>query len=287
MSRADVAGDERRPDHAAVRVHHQADLVGPPAQPGRGAPRRRQHRDLGDRLVRELADRPDVDAEEEVAHRAVGDDHRLVDLVPVDAVLAVEVAQLVVEGPAQGQQHRAREVLLVRDAGHDVAAAEALRVLERGAGRSACPVSRSMSWTTTVVVPMSMARPRTCARAQVDRLAGVADGELVGGDDRVEPDVRLVRRPEDAHPAADDRRTRRRWSGPRSGPGTRAGTGPSGRPRARCAARARSPPCADLDDALPAAPGPPARRGHRGRDLVGVVEQGASPRPAVDARSRG
>ena len=37
---ADVTGDDRRADHAAVRVHEQPDLVAAPAQPGRVALRR-------------------------------------------------------------------------------------------------------------------------------------------------------------------------------------------------------------------------------------------------------
>ena len=56
---------------------------------------------------------------------------RLVHLVAVDAQRQVHVAQLVVEAAAERIAQLAGVVALVRDARHHVAAAEALRVLQR------------------------------------------------------------------------------------------------------------------------------------------------------------
>ena len=93
---------------------------------------------LRDRLVGHLPDRRDVEVEEEVAHRRVRDDHRLVDLVTVDPQLEVGVAQRLVQAATQRLAHRAGMVALIGDARHDVAAAEALRVLERATGHDPC-----------------------------------------------------------------------------------------------------------------------------------------------------
>ncbi len=54
-----------------------------------------------DRLVRALADRGDVEAEEEIAHRRVADHDDLVDLAAVDRLALVELAELPVERAAR------------------------------------------------------------------------------------------------------------------------------------------------------------------------------------------
>ncbi len=266
------------PDHASVRVHEQPDLVAAAADPGgRRAPG--EHRDLGDRLVRELPDRRDVDAEVQVAHRAVGHDHGLVDLVAIDAVLAIQVAQLVVEGAAQGEAHRAREVRLVRDAGHDIAAAEPLWVLDGRAGQGVAGQEVD-DLEDDRRGPDVDGQAQDVVASQVDRLAVVADGHVVRGHDRIEADVRLIRRPQDAHPPADDRELDVARDVLDLGLAGQAElaleVGLGLRSRGESLA-----PLADLDDALATAPRPPARGRHRARDLVGIVEQG----PTGDERA--
>ncbi len=85
---------------------------------------------LGDRAVRDVAHGPDVEAEEQVAHRGVAHDEGVHQLAPVDAELAAQPLELVVERPAEREAHLARHVAVVADAGHHVRPAEPLRVLE-------------------------------------------------------------------------------------------------------------------------------------------------------------
>ncbi len=129
--RADMGRDQRPARDAGLRVHEHAQLVGAARDHRRGGlavpPRR-----LGHRAVRQPPDRPDVQPEGEVAHRGVAD-HQHVDEPPaVDAQLRAESLQLVVERTPEGLAQLAGELGLVRDPGHDVAAAEPLRVLDRG-----------------------------------------------------------------------------------------------------------------------------------------------------------
>jgi len=75
-------------------------------------------------------DRRHVQPEREIAHRGIAHDDDLRDLVAVDVPRGVEAGELVVERAAEGPAELARMLVVVRDARHDVAAAEALRVLE-------------------------------------------------------------------------------------------------------------------------------------------------------------
>ena len=199
----DVARDQRRADDPAMGVHEEPDLVRPAPHPGRwrlagtGCP-------FGQRLVRPLTHRRDVDPEEQVAHRAVGHDDGLVDLVAIDAMLQVEVAQLVVQRPSESEAHRPGEVLLIRDAGHHVAAAEALRVLERASGDGAA--GQQVDELEDDGRGADIDRQSEDMRSPgVDRLARVADGHVVGGDGRVGHRRHDARRSENPHPPPDDR----------------------------------------------------------------------------------
>ena len=85
---ADVAGDERR-----RRTTRPCGWIRRPSSWARrsrlvdgGPPLRDRH--LGNRAERRAAERRHVEAEEEVAHRGVADDHGLEDLVAVDAAAA-------------------------------------------------------------------------------------------------------------------------------------------------------------------------------------------------------
>ena len=127
---ADVRADERSAVHVGARKYPQPELPSLDVQ-RRGGPLPGQHFQLGNRLVGFFADRLDVEAEEQVAHRRVADDDPLVDAPRPYLDAAAHVAdfkvdarhdsllQLTVEGPA-----------VVRNTVHDVAAAEALRVFE-------------------------------------------------------------------------------------------------------------------------------------------------------------
>ncbi len=265
-----MAGDQGRAHHPAIRIHQQPGLVGAPTEPRR---RRAsvEHGPFGQRLVRELADRSDVDTKEQVAHRAVADDDRLVHLVAIDPQLAVEIAQLVVQRAAHRESHGPGEVLLVRDAGHHVAAAEALRVLER---------ARRQDGASQQVDQLDHdgRRPDVDGEAQdvlaakVDRLAGIADREIVGGDDGIQPGRGVAGRAEDPDLAADDRKLDviidglddRLAGEPERPPEVELGLG---------ARREVVGALADLDDALAAAAGATARCRHCGRDLVRIVEE--------------
>ena len=90
------------------------------------------HGRLGHGPVRDPADRPHVEPEDQVAHRGVAHDDGVHEPAAVDAQLRAEAPELVVERAPQRLAQLARELVVVRDAGHDVAAAEPLRVLERG-----------------------------------------------------------------------------------------------------------------------------------------------------------
>ena len=232
-----------------------------------------EQRLLGHRLVGHLADGRDVEAEVEVAHRGVGHDHRLVDLVPIDAQLEVQVTKRVVEAAPERCPHRAGVVALVRDPRHDVAAAEALRVLER-ATRHRPPGEQVDEMERDRGRADVDREPEHVLAGQVDGDAVVADRVVVEGDDGVDLGQGGVTASEDAHAPADDReldvqvgRLDARLAGePEVGRQVRLGLGARGQ---RIAA------LADLDDALTAAPRAPAGLGHRDRDLVGVVEERA------------
>jgi hypothetical protein len=73
---ADVARDERRRPDAAARVHVEPDLERPGLERGR-RPRALDQLVLRERSVGPLADRRDVQPEEEVAHGRVADDDGL------------------------------------------------------------------------------------------------------------------------------------------------------------------------------------------------------------------
>ena len=271
---ADMARDERRADDAAVRVHEQADLVGAPRQPG-GIGTALEDRSLRGRLVGHLADRRDVEVEEEVAHRRVRDDHRLVDLVAVDAEREVHVAQRLVEPAPERRAHRARVVALVRDPRHDVAAAEALRVLERASGHDQAGQQVDEPEHDGRRADVDGETEHVRAR-QVDGDAVVADGMLVARHDGVDLGHRsIARRLEDAHAPADDRELDVEVG--------RFDMGLAGEAEVRRqvllglrALRQRLAARADLDDALAAAARPAARLRHGDRHLVGVVEERAA-----------
>ena len=86
---------------------------------------------LGNRAVGALADRADIESEEQVPHGGITRHHDLVDRRAV----AVEIIYAVPEIGEQGSlQEPSRMVAVVLDSCHDVAAAEALRIFEAGGG---------------------------------------------------------------------------------------------------------------------------------------------------------
>ncbi len=266
---AHVAGDERRAHHAPLRMHEEAQLVGTAGDPG-GVGLAPQHGQLGDRLVGHLADGLDVEVEEQVAHRGVGHDHRLVDLVAVDAALLVDLLETSVERAAQRLAQGAGVGALVRDSAHHVAAAEALRVLE-GAAADDGPAGEVDEPEDDGGGADVDGQAEDVLATQIEGDAVVEDGALVGGDDGVDVGDGLAGVLQDAHAAADD--------GELDIALGRLDVGLAGEAEALgkvrlClgTGRQRLGPLADLDGALAAAPGTSARLGHSERDLVGIVE---------------
>ena len=99
---------------------------------GRRFPLASEHFVLDDGLVRLFADGLHVDAEEDVSHGGVPDDHDLVDVPAVEAQFARHPPDLEIER----RQHdllklAVKLAAVVRDAVHDVAAPEPLGVLKR------------------------------------------------------------------------------------------------------------------------------------------------------------
>ena len=93
---ADVAGDAGQEVDAGVLVQAELDLLGPEVERVGGGEREGGHAEL---------DR--VDAEDEVVHDRVADDHRLEDQLAGDAGLGGGLAGEVVEGGADGAGHLA------------------------------------------------------------------------------------------------------------------------------------------------------------------------------------
>ena len=108
----------------------QADLAGGGLERGGGA-KAIAHLGFCDGPVRLFADGLDVEAEEDVAHSGVADYDDLVDVAAVEAEGAGHVAYLEVDGGEHDlAEFAAIFAAVVGDAVHDVAAAEALGVLE-------------------------------------------------------------------------------------------------------------------------------------------------------------
>ena len=149
---ADVAGDAGQEVDAGVLVQAELDLLGPEVQRVGGGQREGGHAEL---------DR--VDAEHEVVHDRVADDHRLEDQArAVDAGLGRRLAGEVVEGGADGAghlqraagvQHRVAETRLIRSSPKRICGF--IRPMEAFTS----PVARSQRWPAMVVEPTSMARP--------------------------------------------------------------------------------------------------------------------------------
>ena len=188
----------------------------------------------------------------------------------IDAVLSVQVAQCMVEGAAHGEPHRAREILLVGDAGHHVAAAEALRVLEGAAG-DRCAGQQVDDPEDDGGRADVDRQPQHMVPAESDGLVPIEHRGVVRGDDGVQACGRRFHRFEDAQPATDDREV---------DVGRRClDRGLAGETEAAFQVRLRQRPrreilvsLADLDHALSAAAGPATRLRNRRRHLVGVVE---------------
>ena len=124
---ADVAADDRQPVDAGLRVNRQQAAPSRRQQARRGALALR-HFDLGDRAVRVLADRVHALPEEQIAHRRVADHDDVVNGLRIGGRSCDRMAQVTGERP---HQKAAGMFGVVVDSGHDVRAAEPLRILER------------------------------------------------------------------------------------------------------------------------------------------------------------
>ena len=95
--RADMTADERRGVDVGLGEHPQTQVLGADVEGGCRA-RARLHLQLDDRLVRLLADRLNVEAEEDVPHGGVADDDDLVDIPAMKAQRPRQLADLEVDG---------------------------------------------------------------------------------------------------------------------------------------------------------------------------------------------
>ena len=123
---ADVAGDAGQEVDAGVLVQAELDLLGPEVERVGGGEREGRHAELGR-----------VDAEDEVVHDRVADDHRLEDELARDAGLGRRLAGEVVEGGADGAGHLPRAAGVqhrVADPAHQILAEADLRVHQAGGG---------------------------------------------------------------------------------------------------------------------------------------------------------
>lgn len=127
--RADVAADDWRAIDAALGVDKQTQLMGPDQQGSRGSPALADS-GFAQRSKGRATERAHVETKEEIAHRGVAHHDGLADLVPIDAESQVDRLELTVQGAPQGPPQFARTLGVVPDAAHDIAAPEALRVLE-------------------------------------------------------------------------------------------------------------------------------------------------------------
>ena len=122
----DVAGDAGQDVDARVGVEAEVDLLGPEVE-----------RVGGGEGEGRLAELGRVDAEQEVVHDRVADDHRLEDQRAVDPGLGRRLPGEIVERGADGPRHlggAARVQHRVGDAGHQVLAEADLRVHQAGRG---------------------------------------------------------------------------------------------------------------------------------------------------------
>ena len=123
---ADVAGDAGQDVDAGVLVQAELDLLGPEVERVGGGEREGGHAELGR-----------VDAEDEVVHDRVADDHRLEDQLAGDAGLGGGLAGELVEGGADGLRHLPGAAGVqhgVADPAHQVLAEADLRVHQAGGG---------------------------------------------------------------------------------------------------------------------------------------------------------
>ena len=123
---ADVAGDAGEEVDAGVLVQAELDLLGPEVEGVGGGEREGGHAELGR-----------VDAEDEVVHDRVADDHRLEDQLAGDAGLGGGLAGEVVQGGADGARHLPGAAGVqhgVGDPAHQVLAEADLRVHQAGGG---------------------------------------------------------------------------------------------------------------------------------------------------------
>lgn len=241
--------------------------------------------DLGRRSERQLSEGGDREPEEQVAHRRVADDDRLDDRVPVEPEEMECGGQLAIQHPPERPAKLAGPQRFVGDPGDDIAAAEALRILEgeRGEDGTRLEVDELGHDARRADVQR---QPDDRALVSVERRAEIADQIAVSrhrGVDPVERDRRELRGSENPEPAAQHgeldvlvRSFDDRLAGE---PEAVREMLLRRRPRAQRALAAE-----DLDDAFPAAPALAAGGRDRGRELGRFLEQRA---PRDDRPTRG
>ena len=275
--RAHVTADERPPVNVSVREHADARL------PRRRAQRRRVAHPgarlaLDDRPVRLLAYRLHVQAEQHIAHRRVAHHDHLVYAPPVEAKLPRHVADLEVDGRNHHLSKLAVELAsVVRDAVHDVAAAEPLRILERSRMRDAARLQ--------VNQVHDHSRRADVYRKPIDRAAIVVyapsleyNRVAVSNGQRLQRDAAAYRVRQDARLAAQNRelyvRARLRHRSLAGQPVVR----PAQKALSGCRRIQRVRASLHFDDALMALARPPARRRNSYPQRVGIIEYGSADR---------
>ena len=267
---ADVAGDQRHAVDLGAQVGAQSEAAGVLDQGG-GRPVALEVLVLDQRFVRLLPDALHVELEQQVAHGRVAGDDDLVDLLPGEPEAPSQLEDLVADRVGQGPLQLSPEfAAVVGNAVHDVAAAEALGILEGadrdrrsrlqvdqlhhhrgGAEVDRQPVEVPAVGVDRLAVVEHAAAPARHYRVEGDLLFDARGQDLRGPPQRCELDVDVVAENlglagEAVVVAQEGFRLRRRRQGLDAAP--------------------------DLDHALVAVAGPVAGGGHLHGELIGVVE---------------
>ena len=126
----DVTANDRRTINAGARMNGEQALLSGGSQAGCPA-LAGFHFDFSDRAVGILANRVDILAKKQIAHRGIADDDKFVDRFRIDWEGFDGVGKVAGE---RAHQEFARMMCVVMNARHNIGAAEALWVFERSVG---------------------------------------------------------------------------------------------------------------------------------------------------------